>query len=177
MGKMELDIVDRKDKELFVEKADNMRKSKIVLLCLLCLTMTACSNEFAKREYDSAEKIAESTDHYTKAGSVANYINGEYTLTISKFNGRETVWEETVKDNRDIEVDIDFSLSKGQAKIVYIDSEDNIITLIECLPETSTDGFETKTLLLKSGKNRLKIVGYDCEDIALKMLFTEPHKL
>lgn len=87
------------------------------------------------------------------------------------------MWEETVKDNRDIEVDIDFSLSKGQAKIVYIDSEDNIITLIECLPETSTDGFETKTLLLKSGKNRLKIVGYDCEDIALKMLFTEPHKL
>lgn len=49
--------MDRKDKELFVEKADNMRKSKIVLLCLLCLTITACSNEFAKREYDSAEKL------------------------------------------------------------------------------------------------------------------------
>lgn len=100
-----------------------MRKFRIVLVCLLCLMMTACSNEFAKREYDSDEKIAQNADHY--------------------------------------------------AKKVYIDSEDNVTTVIECLPETSTDGFVTKTLPLKRGKNRLKIVGYDCEDIDLKMLFTD----
>lgn len=155
------------------ERQEIMRKFRIVLLCLFCLMMTACSNKFAKREYDSDEKIAENTDHYAKAVSVANSTNGEYSLTVSKFNGRETVWEETVKENQNIEVDINFSLSKGQAKIVYIDSEDNVTTLIECLPETSTDGFETKTLSLKSGKNRLKIVGYDCEDIDLKMLFAD----
>lgn len=150
-----------------------MRKFRIVLLCLLCLTMTACSNEFAKREYDSDEKIAQNTDHYAKEVSVSNSTNGEYSLTVSKFNGRETLWEETIKENQDIEIDFDFSLSKGQAKIVYIDSEDSVTTVIECLPETSTDGFTTKTIPLKSGKNRLKIVGYDCEDIELKMVFAE----
>lgn len=150
-----------------------MRKFRIVLVCLLCLMMTACSNEFAKREYDSDEKIAQNADHYAKKVSVSKSINGEYSLTISKFNGRETLWEETIKENQDVEIDLDFSLSKGQAKIVYIDSEDNVTTVIECLPETSTDGFVTKTLPLKRGKNRLKIVGYDCEDIDLKMLFTD----
>ena len=61
------------------------------------------------------------------------------------------------------------------AKIVYIDSKDNVTTVIECQPETSTDGFVTKTLSLKRGKNRLKIVGYDCEDIDLKMIYTETY--
>jgi hypothetical protein len=135
--------------------------------------MTACSNEFAKREYDSDEKIAQNTDHYAKEVSVANSTNGEYSLTVSKFNGRETLWEKTIKENQDIEIDFDLSLSKGQAKIVYIDSENNVTTVIECLPETSTNGLVTKTLPLKSGKNRLKIVGYDCEDIDLKMVFTD----
>jgi len=41
------------------------------------------------------------------------------------------------------------------------------------LPETSTDEFITKTVSLKSGKNRLKIVGYYCEDIDLKMIFAD----
>lgn len=150
-----------------------MRKLEMMLFCLLCLLMTACSNQFAEQEYDSDEKIVQNTDHYTKKDSVANYVNGEYSLTVSQFDGRETLWKETIKENKDIEIDVDFSLSKGQAKIVYIDNEDHVTTLIECTPETPTDGFVTKTLPLKSGKNRLKIVGYDCEDIDLKILFAE----
>ena len=150
------------------EKAGNMRKLKMVLLCLLCLLMTACSNQFAKEEYDSDEKIAQNADHYAKEVSVSKSTNGE-------FNGRETLWKKTVRQNKDIEIEVDFSLSKGQAKIVYIDSKDNVTTVIECQPETSTDGFVTKTLSLKRGKNRLKIVGYDCEDIDLKMIYTETY--
>ena len=157
-----------------LKKVRKYRKLKMILLCLLCLLVTACSNQFAKQEYDSDEKIAQNTDHYAKEVSVANSVNGEYSLTVSKFNGRETLWKETIKENKDIEIDFDLSLLKGQAKIVYIDSEDHVTTLIECLPETSTDGFVTKTLSLKSGNNRLKIVGYDCENIDLKMLFAEP---
>ena len=72
-----------------------------------------------------------------------------------------------------MEIDFSFSISEGQAKIVHIDAAGNVTTIIECLPETSTDGFVTKTIALKSGENRLKIVGYDCEDVDLKMLFEE----
>lgn len=151
-----------------------MKKLKIILISLLCLIMTSCSNEFAKREYDSNEKISQIADHYAKEVSVFKSIEGGYSLTVSKFNGRETLWEGTVEENQDMKIDFSFILSKGKAKIVYIDDEDNVTTVIECTPETSTDGFVTKTVSLKSGKNRLKIVGYDCEDIDLRMLFTEP---
>jgi len=155
------------------KEGKSTKKLKIVWVSLLCLLMTACSNEFAKREYDSNEKIALKEDHYAKEVSVFKSIDGGYSFTASKFDGRETLWTEKVKENQNIEINFSFRLSKGQAKIVYIDSEDNVTTVIECLPETSTDEFITKTVSLKSGKNRLKIVGYDCEDIDLKMIFAD----
>ena len=151
-----------------------MKKLKVLIFVLLCCFITGCSNEFAKQEYDSEEKISQEGDRYAKEISVFNSIDGGYSLTISKFDGRETLWTETVEEERNIEIDFSFSLSAGQAKIVHIDAQVNVTTVIECMPETCTDGVVTKTVALKSGKNRLKIVGYDCEDIDLKMLFSNP---
>lgn len=146
---------------------------KIILLWMvsLCLLLSGCNNEFAKQEYDSAEKIAQEADRYAKAVSVFNTIDGGYSLTVSQFDGRQTLWTDTVEEEQDIEIDFSFFLSKGQAKIVHIDAEGNVTTIIERVPENATTEFVTKTVTLKKGKNRLKIVGYDCEDIDLKMLF------
>ena len=150
-----------------------MKKAVTILIILLCMIMTGCSNEFAEMEYDSIDKISKTEDRYTKEVSIFNTIEGGYELTISKFDGRETLWSDTLDENENIEVDFSFTLSKGQAKVVHIDDDGNVTTVIECLPETSTDGFVTKTISLKSGLNRLKIVGYDCKDVELKMLFKE----
>ncbi len=146
-----------------------MRKLCIIVLSLLCLFMTACSNEFARNEYDSDEKISETADRYAKEVSVGNSTNQKYSLTVRKFNGRETIWKKTLNENQDVEIDVSFRLSNGRAKIVHIDKDGNITTVIECTPDTSTDGFVTETISLKSGKNRLKLVGYDCENIDLKI--------
>jgi uncharacterized protein YxeA len=144
-----------------------------LLIALICLSVTGCSNEFAKQEYDSDKIISKTEDRYAKEISESNTINGEYTLTISKFDGRETIWKNTLEQGQDIELGFCLSLSEGQVKIVHIDEENNVTTVIECSPETSTDGYETKTLSLKSGQNRLKIVGYDCKNIDLKMTISE----
>lgn len=151
-----------------------MKKVFTVLIVSLCLLMTGCNNDFARKEYDSNEKIKEQADRYAKQVSVFNQIDGGYSLTVSKFDGRETLWSDQVDEAQDMEVDFSFRLSKGQAKIVHIDDDGNVTTVIECTPETTTDGFVTKTLSLSSGQNRLKIVGYGCEDIEFEMLFTEP---
>lgn len=150
-----------------------MKKMKLLLLILLCLFMTGCSNEFAEKEYDSDKKIVKTEDRYAKENSVFNPIDGGYSLTVSKFDGRETLWTDTVEEEQDIEIDFSFTLSQGQAKIVHIDAEGNVTTVMECSPETSTEEFTTKTVSLKSGKNRLKIVGYDCKDVDLKMVFAD----
>lgn len=151
-----------------------MKKTKFIWISIMCLLLTACSNGFAKREYEADEKISKIEDRYAKEASVFNPIDGGYSLTVSKFDGRETLWTETLEDNQNIVIDFSFSLTKGQAKIVHIDGEENVTTVIECSPESSTDGVVTKTVFLKRGQNRLKIVGYDCEDIDLKMIFAKP---
>ena len=135
--------------------------------------MTACSNEFAEREYDVDEKISQG-DRYAKEMSVFNTIDGGYSLTVAKFDGRETLWTKTLEKDQDLEVNIDFSLSNGRAKVVYVDDKGNVTTVVECTPDNLTNGYITKNISLKAGQNELKIVGYDCEDVDLKMLFEEP---
>ena len=150
-----------------------MKKLKLAWICLLFLFMTACSNEFARQEYDSDEKIAQAEDHYAKQYSVSRSTNEGYSLTIGKVDGRQSLWEEKFETDRTLEMDFSFSLAKGLAKIVQIDEDGNVTTVIECSPDTSTDGFVTRTVSFKSGQNRLKIVGYDCEDIDLKIRFPQ----
>lgn len=148
-----------------------MIKIRTLLPILLCLFMTGCNNKFAKQEYDSTDKIVQITDRYAKSNSVFNPIDGGYKLTVSQFDGRQTLWTDTLEEEQDIEMEFAFSLSAGKAKVVHIDAEGNVTTVIECVPETSTDGFVTRSVSLKCGENRLKIVGYDCKDMELKMLF------
>lgn len=150
-----------------------MKKFFAVFIGILCLFMTACSNEFAEQEYDVDEKISQG-DRYAKEMSVFNTIDGGYSLTVSKFDGRETLWTKTLEKDQDLEINIDFSLSNGRAKIVYVDDKGNVTTLAECTPDNLTNVYITKNISLKAGQNELKIVGYDCEDVDLKMLFEEP---
>lgn len=150
-----------------------MKKIFAVFIGILCLFMTACSNEFAKQEYDVDEKISQG-DRYAKEMSVFNTIDGGYSLTAAKFDGRETLWTKTLEEDLDLEINIGFSLSNGRAKIVYVDDKGNVTALVECTPDNLTNGYITKNISLKAGQNELKIVGYDCEDVDLKMLFEEP---
>lgn len=148
-----------------------MKKSGILLIIVFCFFMTGCSNKFAENEYDSVEKIIESEDRYAKESSVFNSIDGGYSLVVLKFDGRQTLWTDTLEESQSVEIEFSFALTEGQAKIVHIDADGNVTTLIECTPETSTDGYLTKTVSMTTGENKLKIVGFDCENIDLKMLF------
>ena len=143
----------------------------MLLAVILCICLNGCTNGFAKKEYDSEKKIAKTEDRYAKEGSVFNMIEGGYSLTVSKFNGRQTLWTENLKEEQEIKIEISFGISEGKAKIVHVDEEGTVTTLLECTPDTSTEGNVTKMVSLKKGKNRLKFVGYDCEDVELEMLF------
>lgn len=152
----------------------NKRIFCVTVTILFCLFLVGCSNDFARVQYDLADIISSSKDRYTKVNSSFSSIDGGYSLEVSKFDGRETLWSKIMDEKQRVEIDFSLSLSQGQVKIVHIDAGGNVTTLIECSSDTSMDGFETKTVLLKKGQNRLKIVGYDCEDVDLKMMFEEP---
>lgn len=150
-----------------------MKKTTAIFAICLCLFFAGCSNAFARQEYDATEKIAQEEDRYAKVNSVFNQIQGGYSLDVDKFDGRQTLWSEALSADKDIDVDFSFTLSSGTAKIVHIDDAGNVTTIVEFTPETSTKEYVTKTVSLKSGQNRLKIVGYGCEGIEMKMVSPE----
>lgn len=153
------------------------RVSASVLICLiLCTTLilVGCGNGFARRDYNDTEKIVQIEDRYAKDNSVFNPIDGGFSLTVSKFDGRQTLWNKTLEENADIEVRLELSISSGHAKIVFIDCDNNIIVLAECSQDNSNEQSVTKNLSLTVGLNRFKIVGYNCKNIDLKLYFDEP---
>lgn len=151
-----------------------MKKLNLVLLFLLSMMLTACGNAYAKREYQDDEKIARKEDHYAKAVSVFCPIDGGYSFTASRFDGRETLWKQALDEDQEIALHLSFHLAKGQAKLVHIDDENNVTTVLECAPGTETDEWVMRTVAFRRGQNRLKMVGYDCEAIDLQLLFEEP---
>ena len=120
-----------------------------ILICLIvCMVvgLTGCSNEFAKQEYNDAEKIAQIKDRYSESIYHFKSIEGGYTLTISKFDGRDTIWKKTLEEDAEVEIQLDLKISSGNAKVVYIDCNNNVTVLIECLQDNSNEQTATKTV-------------------------------
>ena len=141
-----------------------MKRTAMILAAALCLTMTACSNEFAEKEYDNAEKIVQTSDQYAKSMSAMTWKNNELSFSAAKFDGRETLWSENVIQEGEVEISVSLSLEAGMAKLVYIDPDDNITELIE----SSYASDITRTITMPEGRNRIKLVGYGCEDVELE---------
>lgn len=150
-----------------------MKNVKILFVLLVCIILTGCNNSFAQKEYNAIDKIVKTEDRYAKEFSVFNPIEGGYSLKAAKFDGRETLWSETMEEDKDIELKIQMLLSDGTAKVVHIDEDDNVTTIIECTSESATNGYITQTVSLKRGLNRIKIVGKGCRDIELELLSSD----
>lgn len=145
-----------------------------VFICLImcfAVSLTGCDNEFAKKEYGDNEKIVQLDDRNAMYYSHFKTEEGKLTLTVKKFDGRETLWKKNLDESTETEISIELSIAKGNVKIVYIDCYNNITVLAECSHDISNEQNVTKTISLTNGLNRLKIVGYDCEDIDLKIFF------
>lgn len=137
---------------------------------MFCLI--GCSNTYAKEEYDSLEKLASQGDRYSKEGSVFNPIEGGYSFTVSKFDGRQTLFTWHLSEDCELSMEILCSLTDGTGKLVHVDADGNVTTIVECDKETSAAVI--KNILLKQGRNDIKFVGYDCDKLDLKMYFDEP---
>ena len=149
-----------------------MKKTLILVYILLCIGFSGCSNIYAKEEYDSLEKVASQGDRYSKEGSVFNPIEGGYSFTVSKFDGRQTLHTWNLSEDEELSMEIICSLTDGTGKLVHVDADGNVTTLVECDKDTSAAVI--RTISLKQGRNDIKFVGYDCEKIDLKMYFEEP---
>lgn len=144
-------------------------KEIMLAAALACVLLSGCSNNFARAQYNANDIIAENSNRYAKVLSVLNSLDDSVTFTAAKFDGRETVWSENYSEDTDVEIQITLSIDTGKVKLVHIDSDDNVTVIAECTPESSIENASTYTVNMKKGRNRFKVVGYDCTKLNFTM--------
>ena len=148
-----------------------MKRFRILLIAVLGLLLVGCNSKSAEEDYNSVEKIVQDKDSFSEGMAKLVPTDDGCSYTASKFNGRETLWRETLEEDQEIEVECSLTLSEGTAKIVCVDAEGNLTTLLECTPETSLNGQVDTKVPMTSGKNRIKIVGYGCKGVDVEVHF------
>lgn len=149
-----------------------LKKLRIVFVFLFAFFLIGCNNAYAKEEYDSLEKLTSEGDRYSKESSLFNPIEGGYSFTVSKFDGRQTLFTWHLSEDFELTMEILCSLTDGMGKLVHVDEDGNVTTLVESDKETSVAVI--KNISLKQGRNDIKFVGYDCKNVDVKMYFEEP---
>ena len=91
---------------------------------------------------------------------------------VSEFDGRQTLFTWHLDEDVELTMEILCSLTDGTGKLVHVDAEGNVTTLVECDEETSAAVI--KNISLKQGRNDIKFAGYDCDNVDVKMYFEEP---
>lgn len=131
------------------------------------MLFSGCSNAFAKDEFDNDQQIAAS-DHYAATKLKTTEQTGGSTLGASKFDGRLTVWTYTSDEDMAIAVNVSVGMAKGTGKVVHVDGSGKVTRLVGF--EYASGGAKTKSsadtvVRLTKGENKIKFVGYDCEDV------------
>lgn len=142
----------------------------VLLIAVLCLTFTGCvDGEKAREYYYSDEQIASLYENYRATGSKSESSNNKgFTYKITQFNGYDTKLKVSVTREGSATASASLSLSEGQAKLVHIDADDKVTTIVECSGEEGSKTAEVKLFMTK-GRNRFKLVGYDCKDLEVKL--------
>lgn len=123
-----------------------------------------------KRFYDNEKGIAGQTNSY----NLTNYSGSQDENTVSgsaeKMEGMDTIWNYTSPDNTEVTLSWKLSVSSGKAKLVLIDPDGNLSTLVECEASSGGEQEGSGTFEIKQGENRVKLVG--AEETALEFEFT-----
>ena len=79
------------------------------------------------------------------------------------------MWSKSYDSDRNILVSLKLTLESGTAKIVHIDSDNNVEVIAECDGGKINYDSVVYNILMSKGENRIKIVGYECKELNIDM--------
>ena len=149
---------------------NRMRSCLVALAAGMLITGCAFTMNPGERFYDNEKGIAGETNSY----NLTNYSGSQDDNTVSgsaeKMEGMDTIWNYTAPDDTEVTLSWKLSVSSGKAKLVLIDPEGNLSTLVECEASSGGEQEGLGTFEIKQGENRVKLVG--AEETALEFEFT-----
>lgn len=152
----------------------NLTNKLLMCVCLLFLiSVTGCgTSDKHQKAYDSVEQIAQQGDSYSYVNRLCSEKSKDkIKLKYDGFSGTDTIWILESKEDGEITVNYDSTIKNGNFKVVlaYPDTKE-----IENISEGTEQG--NKTIKLKKGESRLKLVGKNAAG-DLKIALTETKNL
>lgn len=141
---------------------------RVILVTILCLVLAGCDTSYAKEEYNMDSKIASRGDHCFAMAKKGTTFPYSATYKAKEFGGNTTMYKCAVTKAGDIDITCSLSLTSGVAKLVYVDNYDSVTTIVECTPDNPVESVVVP-VDVELGKCRIKLVGYDCENIAAEV--------
>gem|GEM_PF-1651873 len=154
-------------------------KKLILMLCLIMVTCTGCitiskipndlTGEFDVNSiYSNDEKIAEDESSYNMFQATQNISDTSYEATF-KIEGMIKIWEYDSEANEKIDISYMLSTTTGKAKLVLIEPDFEVRTIIENVSERTQTEMELSTFSLKEGRNMIKLVAYNQSNVDLEI--------
>lgn len=140
-----------------------MKNKYGVILLIIIMLFTGCSNNSMISIYNDKDKIASSTNSYNLIDTTQTIKENNFTGRVEKIEGMDTIW--TYEADEDMSLDITYLLNvtKGKVKLVLISPDNSLTDIIERSSKASLTDFATSTMQIKKGLNRIKMVaGKDC---------------
>lgn len=151
-------------------------KKILVIICILEVMMiNGCSVNYkdslesfdVNSVYSDESKISSENNSYSLNDLKQTVCEQEYTGQI-EFEGMDTIWKFKVESESEVEISYSLSVTKGSAKLILINPDGELETIVESNKIVEGDNLVSTTLVLKKGENRIKLVGRDNAQIDIR---------
>lgn len=134
------------------------------------MLMSGCALNTGARVYNDEKALAEDYSSY----NLTNFSSSQSENTVSglaeKLEGMDTIWKYDAEEMTEVKITYSLTVTSGKAKLVYVDSDGTVSTLLECSAGEDVGQSEAETLKVKEGENRIRLVG--AEGTGLEYEFT-----
>ncbi|MDQ0087387.1 hypothetical protein J2T12_000781 [Paenibacillus anaericanus] len=140
-----------------IDRASKGRVGLAMLICgliLLSLLSGCGATDRQKGVYDDVAEISSEGDTYSYGSQLGGVTqDGGLEKSFSRFNGMDTVWTFSVKEEGNVTIHYDQEVYKGKFKLVAVDPDQ----MVNVLSEGTAKG--DNVLHVKKGTYRIKLVG------------------
>lgn len=143
-------------------------KKRLGIILMLFLTIGCLGGCISGVEqiYSDDEKKTADSDTYGLDFEETVQKDNTYTGKL-KISGTYSLWEFACDEDQDVTISYQFEVESEKGKLVLISPHNKVEVITS---GESTDELKTKTLSLKKGKNRMKVVGKDKAEISFKLV-------
>ena len=144
-----------------------MKRVMVTGCIILALIISGCSIN-TKSVYSNTNKISSNTNSFNLNNENQSIENHSYVGKL-EFEGMDTIWTYNAEKNEEVEISYLLSVTKGKAKLILINSNEELETIIENKDNVQPTDMNSMILSLTEGENRIKLVAQDNAQIELKV--------